>query len=50
MWTLSKYGPGGMSKLNMCPIYREIASAKQEKIDKNQQVTSDFCNIEMSKN
>lgn len=38
-----------MSKLNMCPIYREIASAKQEKIDKNHQLTSDFCNIEMSK-
>lgn len=39
-----------MSKLNMCPIYREIATAKQEKIDKNQQLISVFCNIEMSEN
>ena len=39
-----------MSKLNMCPIYREIASTKHEKIEKNQQLTSDFCNIEMSEN
>ena len=39
-----------MSKLNMCPIYREMASTKQEKIDKNQQLTSDFCDIEMCEN
>lgn len=50
MWGPYLNGPAGMSKLNMCLIYREIATAKQEKIDKNQQLTSDFCNIEMSEN
>lgn len=39
-----------MFKLNVCPIYREIATAKQEQIDKNQQLISVFCNIEMSEN
>ena len=50
MWGPYLNGPAGMSKLNMCLIYREIATAKQEKIDKNRQLTSDFCNIEMSEN
>lgn len=39
-----------MSKLNVCPIYREIATVKQKQIDKNQQLISVFCNIEMSEN
>lgn len=50
MWGPYLNGPAGMSELNMCLTYREIATAKQEKIDKNQQLTSDFCNIEMSEN
>ena len=34
-------GPAGMPKLNMRPIHRKIATAKQVKSDRNQQLNSD---------